>query len=53
MNKYACPQCGEEFKTLCGPIDEVDLDVQDETSNQEYYECPECGYRDIQNAFEN
>ena len=53
MKKYTCPQCGEEFDKLCGPVNEVDLDVEDETSDQEYFECPECGYRDTKNSFEN
>lgn len=53
MKNYTCPQCGEEINKLCGPVDEIDLDLEYETSNKKYYECPECGYRDIKGAFED
>ena len=52
MKKYTCPQCGETFDKLCGPVDVIDLDLEDENLNEDYYECPECGYRDQQNVFE-
>lgn len=53
MKNYTCPQCGETFDTLCGPIDEIDLDLEHEASDKKYYECPECGYRDQLDAFED
>lgn len=53
MNKYICPQCVEEFNALCGPVDTIDLDCEHEVSTNQYFECPECGYRDEKSAFED
>lgn len=50
MKKYICPQCGEEFNKLCS-VDEIDLDFEHENCNEQYFECPECGYRDNESAF--
>ena len=52
MNKYTCPQCGETFNKLCGPVDVIDLDLECEGSECQYFECPECGYRDEESVFE-
>lgn len=51
MKTYICPQCGEEFNKLCGPVDEEDLDLEYENPKYQYFECPECGYRDRKTAF--
>lgn len=51
MKKYVCPLCGEEFDDLCGPVSPEYLDYEYENPNCEYFECPECGYRDIETYF--
>lgn len=51
MKIYTCPQCGDEFNKLYGPVDEKDLDLEYENPKYQYFECPECGYRDRKNNF--
>ena len=51
MKKYTCPQCGETFNKLCGPVDTMDLDLEYENPKHKYFECPECGYRDRKAVF--
>lgn len=52
MKKYSCPQCGEEFNKLY-MVDKRDLDLEYENPKYEYFECPECGYRDLKSTFKN
>lgn len=50
MKKFICPQCGEKFDKLC-KVNETDLDLEYENPKYEYFECPECGYRDKKSVF--